>query len=198
MKLLIATHNGGKLALFKLLLADAPFELVSLDDLGITHDVEESGSTYAENATLKATAYALLSGLPTIADDSGLEVAALNGAPGLYSARYAGENKTDAQRISFLLEQLKDIPQNQWHATFRSTIAFATPGQPVQLFTGTLDGMIINTPRGDKGFGYCPIFYVPEINKTYGEFEFEEKVRYGHRVGACKQLVRYLIDTYQN
>lgn len=194
-KLLIATHNQGKLKLFKILLADAPYELVSLSDLGISYDVPETGSTYAENATLKATTYAQLSGLTAIADDAGLEVDALNGAPGLYSARWAGENKTDAERIAFLLTQLKDIPQDQWRATFRSTIACATPNGEVKLFTGELDGMIIDTPRGDKGFGYCPIFFVPALNKTYGEFEFEDKVRYGHRVGACQQLVAFLKTT---
>ncbi len=191
-KLLIASHNKGKIEIYKDALKDCPYELVTLADLGITYDVEETGTTYAENAILKAQAYAQMSGLITLADDTGLEVAALNGEPGLHSARYAGANKTDEDRINLLLHNLSGIPKDKWQAKFHSTVALAIPNKEIKLFTGNLHGMIVDTPRGDKGFGYCPIFFMPELGKTYAEIDVSERNHYSHRAQACKKLVDFL------
>ena len=126
-RLLVATHNRGKLQEFRTLLGGAPFDLVSLPDLGVTGDVEETGSTLEENAALKARTYASMTGVATLADDSGLEVDALGGEPGVRSSRYAGDNATDAQRIDFLLSRLGDIPEDRWTARFRCVLAIAWP-----------------------------------------------------------------------
>ena len=142
-KLLIATHNAGKLAELRDLLRNAPYELVSLSDVGIEHDVEETGDTLEENAALKAATYARLAGMLTLADDSGLEVDALNGAPGVHSARYAGTDATDADRIAKLLDNLAAHPQ-PWTARFRCVIAIAAPGGSVELHSGACEGVIIS------------------------------------------------------
>ena len=166
------------------MLERVPFELVSLSDVGIDHDVDETGATLEVNATLKAETYARLSGLPTIADDSGLEVEALNGAPGVHSARYAGEGATDEDRIALLLKNLLDKSQ-PWTARFRCVVAIARPNEQVQLYSGECRGEIITEARGDNGFGYDPVFLIPREAKTMAELTSEDKSRLSHRGAAA-------------
>ena len=184
-RLLVATHNAGKLAELRTLLRDAPVALVSLADVGIGVDVEETGATLEENAALKATAYARLAGLRTLADDSGLEVDALGGAPGVYSARYAGPDATDGERIAKLLGNLACHPQ-PWTARFRCVIAVAEPDGGAALYEGACEGVIISAPRGDNGFGYDPVFLLPEYNRTMAELTDAEKNAVSHRGIAAR------------
>ncbi|MCL4458597.1 MAG: XTP/dITP diphosphatase [Chloroflexi bacterium] len=185
-KLLIATRNPAKVREYSQLLACLPLRLVSLVDEQITLIVEETGQTFAENAKLKASQYASASGLLTLADDSGLEVEALNGAPGVRSARYAGPRATNADRIRLLLQQLQDFPWEKRAARFRCAIAVATPTNEVYLSEGRCDGVISFEPRGKYGFGYDPVFFLPEYNKTMAELRPEEKDRLSHRAKAAQ------------
>ncbi len=191
-KILIATHNAGKLREFSSMFARTPYELVSLSDVGIDVDVDETGSTYSENATLKAVAYAKLSGLPTLADDSGLEVDGLDGEPGVRSARYAGHDATDDVRIAFLLQKLNNILRDRWTARFRCIIALTRPDRPVELYEGRCEGVITDRPRGASGFGYDPLFYIPEMNRTMAELSFDEKNRVSHRGRASESVIEAL------
>lgn len=186
MKLLIATHNRGKLREYAELLQGLPFELVTLDDIGIPDEVAETGATLEENARLKAYAYARRSGLLTLADDSGLEVDALGGKPGVQSKRYAGNGVTDAERNAFLLEQLRAVPAEQRGARFRCVIAIAEPNGVIQTSEGTCEGEIAYDARGTYGFGYDPIFVVKECGKRMAELTIEEKNRLSHRARAAK------------
>ena len=192
-RLLIATHNAGKLAELRELLRDAPRALVSLSDVGIDVDVEETGYTLEANAALKATTYARLACLPALADDSGLEVDALGGAPGVHSARYAGSGATDAERIAKLLDNLAAHPQ-PWTARFRCVIAIASPDGVVELHSGACEGVIISAPRGDNGFGYDPIFYLPEQNRTMAELSDAEKNAISHRGIAARKATVALTE----
>ena len=185
-KLLIATHNAGKLAELRDLLRGVPYTLVSLSDVGIELDVDETGQTLEENAALKATTYARLARMPTLADDSGLEVDALDGAPGVHSARYAGPDATDADRIARLLHNIAPHPQ-PWSARFRCVIAIATPEGDVKLHGGACEGVIIPHPRGDNGFGYDPIFFMPEQTRTMAELSDTEKNTVSHRAIAARK-----------
>ena len=153
-RLLLATTNKGKLREFRSLLSGIPYEILSLTDCGITKEVTENGETYEQNAILKATAMASISCLLSLADDSGLEVDALGGQPGIKSARYAGEGKTDAEKIAYLLERLKDSPDIHRTAQFRCVIAIAEPHGKVELFSGSCQGIITNEPVGKHGHGY--------------------------------------------
>ena len=184
-KLLLATNNKGKLREYQYLLKGIPFEIVTPADCGITADVAEVGATFEENATLKATTLASLSCLLTLADDSGLEVEALGGEPGPRSHRFAGENATDADRITLLLAKLKNVPEIHRLAQFRCVIAVAEPGGRVELCTGACPGVIVSEPRGTHGFGYDPIFLVPEMGKTMAELTLGEKNRISHRAQAA-------------
>jgi len=185
MRLLIATHNRGKLREYQDMFADPSFELVTLDDVGIRDDIEETGTTFAENARLKARAYARASGLLTLADDSGLEVDALGGEPGVYSKRYAGENKSDAERVIFLLEKLRAVPRDQRVARFRCAIAIAAPRCQVWECAGVCEGEIAFAPRGANGFGYDPIFYLPARDVMMAELSAAEKNQISHRARAA-------------
>lgn len=190
-KLLIATHNAGKLAELRDLLRGVPYTLVSLTDVGIELDVDETGQTLEENAALKATTYARLARMPTLADDSGLEVDALDGAPGVHSARYAGPDATDADRIAKLLHNVAPHPQ-PWNARFRCVIAIATPEGDVKLHGGACEGVIISHPRGDNGFGYDPIFHMPEQDRTMAELSDTEKNTVSHRAIAARKAAHAL------
>jgi len=192
MRLLIATHNRGKLIEYQALFADLPFELVTLDDVGIRNDVAENGATFAENARAKALAYARQSGLLTLADDSGLEVDALGGAPGVRSKRYAGENKSDAERIAFLLDQLRDAPAGKRGARFRCAIALAAPDGKQWETDGTCEGAIAFEPRGEHGFGYDPVFQVAERGARMAELSTTEKNQVSHRARAAAKARRVL------
>lgn len=186
MRLLIATHNRGKLIEYQGLLAGLPLELVTLDDVGLRGDIEENGATFAENAWLKAIAYARRSNLLTLADDSGLEVDALGGEPGVRSKRYAGENKSDAERNAFLLNKLREVPREKRSARFRCAIALASPQGQAWESQGTCEGEIIYAPRGTHGFGYDPIFYFPERGVTMAELPTAEKNKISHRARAAQ------------
>ena len=190
MKLLIATRNAGKLRELINLLGDVPFELVSLNDVGIDDEVEETGETFEENAALKSEAYARLSGLPTLADDSGLEVDALGGEPGVRSARYAGEDASDSDRIAFLLRKLENVPQEQWSARFRCVIALSWPGEPTEFHPGACEGMIVPESRGSNGFGYDPVFLFPQMNRTMAELTTDEKNKISHRSIAAQSAAK--------
>jgi XTP/dITP diphosphohydrolase len=184
-KLLIATNNKGKVKEIQDLLKDINVELITPNDIGLTLDVKEDGNTYAENAEKKAVAFARASGLISLADDSGLEVDALNGAPGLYSNRYLSKPKaSDADRRTFLLSNLRNKPR-PWSAAFHATIAIAIPdNSSVRFATGECKGEIIPEERGTGGFGYDPIFFIPEMNRTMAELAMEEKNRLSHRARA--------------
>jgi XTP/dITP diphosphohydrolase len=196
-KLLIATNNKGKVIELQDLLKDTGIDLITPADINLILEVEEDGTTYAENASKKATAFARASGLISLADDSGLEVDALDGAPGLYSARYhprAGAN--DADRRAYMIENLKNKP-HPWTAHFHATIAIATPNQDVYIVEGNCYGEIISEERGKGGFGYDPIFLFPELNKTMAELEMEEKNRLSHRAKAVMNAIPFLKKIYQ-
>ena len=185
MKLLIATRNRGKKREYARLLEGLDMQLITLDDLGVTKTIKEDGASYTENALLKARGYAAATGLVTLADDSGLEVDALDGAPGVLTARYAGQGATDEQRYSLLLEQLKDVPHEHLTARFRCVIALAWPDGRVEITEGICEGRITREPRGEHGFGYDPVFYVPEYGCTMAELPPEIKNRISHRARAA-------------
>ena len=185
-KLLLATTNRGKAAEYHILLKGLDFEMVTPDKVGIQQEAEENYLTFAENARDKAVFYADLSGLLTLADDSGLEVEALGGEPGVRSSRYAGNNATDEDRVNFLLSKLKDVPYEKRQAKFTCVIAIAEPGGRVYLAEGECQGMIALEPRGDNGFGYDPIFYLPQYGKTLAELSPELKNQISHRGQAAR------------
>ncbi|MCJ7434438.1 MAG: RdgB/HAM1 family non-canonical purine NTP pyrophosphatase [Anaerolineales bacterium] len=191
-KILIATNNKGKVKELRDLLKDLSVELVMPADISLNLDVVEDGHTYAENATKKALAFAQTSNMISLADDSGLEVDALDGAPGLYSARYSPKpGASDADRRAYLLENLRDKPR-PWAAHFHATIAIATADKTVQLAEGTCYGEIIPEQRGTGGFGYDPIFLFPELGKTMAELEMEQKNRLSHRARAVMNVMPIL------
>jgi XTP/dITP diphosphohydrolase len=197
MKLLIATNNPGKMREIQAILGDLPLELVTPAGLGLNLDVEESASTYAENAALKAHGFTAASGLISLADDSGLEVDALGGEPGIRSARYAPQaGASDADRRAYLLERLKGIPhpphEPGWRAHFHCTVAIATPAGELYFTEGRCDGFIINEERGSNGFGYDPLFYIPEWNATMAELSEETKNRISHRARALRNALPIL------
>ena len=187
MRLLIATHNRGKLIEYQEMFADLLFELATLDDVGIRDDVAENGATFAENARAKATTYARQSGVLTLGDDSGLQVDALGGEPGVRSKRYAGENKSDAERIAFLLDKLRDVPPGKRAARFRCAIALATPDGKLWETDGTCEGKIAFEPRGENGFGYDPIFQVAARGVRMAELSTAEKNKVSHRAHAAEK-----------
>ena len=190
--LLIATRNPGKMRELASLLADCGLPTVSLSDVGIEDDVPETGTSLEENAALKAVTYARMSGMLTLADDSGLEVDALGGEPGPMSSRYAGEGATDADRIAFLLEKLNNIHEEHWTARFRCVIAVKRPGSREELYIGVCPGRIVRQPRGENGFGYDPVFLLPELGRTMAELSQEEKNRLSHRGKAAGKAAKAL------
>lgn len=191
-KLLLGTNNQAKIREYRSLLADLPHQLVTLAEQGITTVVDETGKTLEENARLKATRLAAESHLLTLADDSGLEVDALGGEPGPLSARYAGENTSDRDRIDYLLARLRDVPWARRTARFRCVIAIAVPDGKITLCAGECPGLITFAPRGEYGFGYDPIFYLPEMDRTMAELSPEVKNRLSHRGQAARQVRRIL------
>jgi len=186
-KLLLATNNQAKVREYRSLLKRLPFELVTPAEQGITTTVNEIGESLEENARLKATVLAAESRLPAMADDSGLEVDALGGEPGWLSARYAGEGASDRDRVNHLLLRLKEVPWEKRSACFRCVIAIATPGGKVELCYGECRGFITFEPRGKHGFGYDPIFYLPELNKTMAELPLKLKNQISHRGQAARK-----------
>lgn len=190
--LLIASGNIGKLREIEAILTDFPVELVLPKQLGLDLDIVEDGATYAENAAKKAAAYSQASGLMVLADDSGLEVDALGGQPGLFSARYAPwPDATDADRRRYLLEKLQGQPL-PWPAHFHCTVAIAVPGGEVLFAEGDCPGEIISEERGSNGFGYDPIFYLPEYGQTMAELAPETKNQISHRARAVRAALPIL------
>ena len=192
-KLLLATRNAGKARELKVLLSGIPYDVIMPQDVGITTEVEETGKTLEENAALKATMLAKKSGLLTLADDSGLEVDALGGEPGPLSARYAGKHATDSQRVAYLLERMKDVPQEKRTAQFHCIIAVASPDGQCKLFEGKCRGIVTLEPKGELGFGYDPIFLFPQLGKTMAELPMELKNRVSHRGLAAEKARQYLL-----
>jgi XTP/dITP diphosphohydrolase len=193
-KLLLASTNRGKLIEIQALLSNPAISLLTPDELHLDLEVKEDGKTYAENAALKALAFAKISGLPALADDSGLEVDALHGAPGLYSARYApGLAPSDADRRRFLLSKLAELPQ-PWTARFVCTVALAFPDGTVQFTQGHCEGIIIPEERGQSGFGYDPIFFIPSLARTMAELTMQEKNSLSHRARAVLAAVPIILQ----
>jgi len=196
-KILIATNNKGKIKELQELLKDTGIELTTPAQINLELDIVEDGNTYAENASKKAVAFAQASGLVSLADDSGLEVDALDGAPGLYSARYSPKpNATDRDRRLYLLQNLQDKPR-LWTARFHATIAVAIPNGETRLTEGFCEGEIIPEERGTGGFGYDPIFLLPELGKTMAELSMEEKNRLSHRARAVMKAKPILDQIYE-
>jgi XTP/dITP diphosphohydrolase len=193
MRLLIASTNRGKVREYAEILNGLNCELVGLGDVGITIDVEETGSTYAENAELKARAYSTASGLLTLADDSGIEVDALNGRPGLHSARYAPDSPA---RIRKLLQEMAGLPDDRRTARFQCAIALAWPDGRIQTVSGACEGRIAHEPRGTNGFGFDPIFLVEASAKTMAELPEEVKNTISHRARAAQKARAILIGEY--
>lgn len=192
-RIVIASGNAGKLREFQQLLASSGFDVVPQSDFQVSN-ADETGTTFVENAIIKARHACLHTGLPAIADDSGIEVDALNGRPGVYSARYAGEHANDATNNQKLLEELKDVPTEKRTARYHAVLAFmrhADDPTPI-LCHGTWEGIILTEPRGDNGFGYDPLFFVPTHQCASAELEKAEKNRISHRGKAMQELLEKL------
>lgn len=185
MRLLIATTNPGKVREYRALLSELGCELVGLPDVGIAEEVVETGSTYEENAVLKARTYSANSGLLTLADDSGLEVDALQGRPGVHSARYASDN---GARIRKLLAEMGHVLDDQRSAHFQCVIALASTQGHLETAQGTCDGWIAHEPHGSNGFGFDPIFYLPEYERTMAELSESLKNTLSHRARAAQKM----------
>jgi len=184
--LVIATRNKGKTSEIRELLKDFPVEIRNLDDFGPIPEVEEDGETFDENAYKKASFTARILGYPALADDSGLLVEALDNAPGVYSARYAGEDATDEQRYAKILQEMEGKTERK--AAFECVLSIAVPTGPALTYEGRCDGLIAQKPSGSNGFGYDPIFYYPPLEKTFAELSSEEKNRVSHRGKAFMEL----------
>jgi XTP/dITP diphosphohydrolase len=206
-RVLVATRSEHKLGELRTLLHLPWLELVSLDEIGVEGEAVEDAATFRGNAIIKARFYCGLAGMPTLADDSGVEVDALGGAPGVYTKRYAGEDATDAQNNAKLLAELADLPPERRRARYRCVLAFLDPrsqpvgGRPwVMTRSGTLEGRIALAPRGDGGFGYDPIFeplIEPPGGRTVGQMTADEKDRISHRGRAARSMARYLKKRYR-
>jgi len=195
-KLLLATNNKGKVAEIKALLGKTGLTLLTPAELGLVLEVPEDGLTYAENASKKASAFSQASGLIALGDDSGLEVDALDGQPGLHSHRFSpNPGATDANRRKYLLEKLRGLPR-PWTAHFHATVAVVLPSGEMQITTGQCNGVIIPEERGSNGFGYDPIFFIPEIGHTMAELGMDEKNRLSHRALAIQNAIPILKEIY--
>ncbi len=192
--LLIATGNKGKLKEIKAILG-SEVHLKNLADFPDVHEVIEDGDTFEANAIKKASEMCTLTGLITLADDSGLEVNILDGAPGIYSARFAGPDTADEDNNKKLLGLLADVPNGKRQARFRCVIAIVTPVGEVKTISGTWEGHIIHEPRGENGFGYDPLFFSPEHGKTSAELEREQKNRASHRGKALRAAKSLILET---
>lgn len=184
--LVLATRNQGKTAEIRGLLKNYPIDIRNLDDFGPIPPIVEDGDTFEENAYKKASLTSRYLGFPALADDSGLVVDALNGAPGVYSARYAGENASDEERCQKLLQELGDSDNRK--ARFECVISLAVPTGPALTYEARCEGLITYAPAGNNGFGYDPIFLYPELNKTFAQMTMAEKSRVSHRGKALREL----------
>ncbi|HEV2653570.1 MAG TPA: XTP/dITP diphosphatase [Ktedonobacteraceae bacterium] len=193
--LLLATTNRHKLDEYRAIFSTLPFTLLSLADIRLDMDVEETGTTFLENAELKAHAYAQAAGMLSLADDSGLEIDALGGAPGVYSARFAGVNTPYEERFRLIFERLQGIPQSQRTARFHCVISVAEPSGYCRSVEGVMEGVIADAARGAHGFGYDPIFWLPELGKTSAELPPEQKNSISHR-GRAARKARELLENW--
>ena len=193
MKLVVATGNQGKLKEIRAILPE--YEIVCLKDLDIDIDIVEDGKTFEENAIIKAETISKMTNMVTIADDSGLVVDYLNGAPGIYSARYAGEDATDEERNKKLLSELKDVPFEKRTARFACAIAISYPNGKTYTFFDTCEGKIAFEPLGENGFGYDPLFYFEEFNTTLANVESERKNKVSHRGKAVRTFADIFAST---
>jgi XTP/dITP diphosphohydrolase len=192
--LLLATQNEGKLKELRQLLGDLPFELYGLSDFPKVESIPETGASFIENASLKAVGYSIQTRILTLADDSGLEVDALGGAPGIYSARYGGEGASDKERTAKLLNELRDFPAGRRSARFVSAVAIADcHGQIINASVGRCEGKIESSPRGSKGFGYDPIFVPSGYDQTFAELISEIKNQISHRAQALLAARQFLL-----
>ncbi len=189
---IIATHNPGKVKEFKEILEPRGYDVKSLAEIGFTEEIEETGHTFEENSILKAEAVAKAVNKMVIADDSGLSIDNLGGRPGVYSARYAGEQKDDQANIEKVLSELKGIEKEQRTARFRCALAVSIPGEETKTVEGHVEGYIAEEPRGEYGFGYDPIFIVKDKDKTMAELTSDEKNKISHRADALKKLSKLL------
>ena len=193
--LLIATTNRHKLEEFRAMFSGLPYELLSLAEVQLGMDVEETGTTFRENAELKALTYARVSGLLSLADDSGLEIDALGGAPGVYSARFAGVDTSYEERFRLIFEKLHGLPSSRRTARFHCVITIAEPSGLYKSVDGVIEGVITEEARGSHGFGYDPIFLVPSLGKTTAELLPEHKNQISHRAQAVR-FARILLDNW--
>ena len=191
-RLLIATNNTHKVVEFQRLLGGVPYDLVTPADLGIALDVEESGATFRENATLKARAFAEASGMPSLADDSGIEVDALGGRPGVLSARYRGPGLSDDDRLHLLLRELDGVSGEARSCRYRVALVLAEPDGGEQGVEGTCEGLVAHEPAGSNGFGYDPIFYVPAYGRTIAQLKPAQKDAISHRGIATRAMAELL------
>lgn len=192
-ELLIASQNPGKLNEMRQLVEGLPLRVVGPGEVGLLEAPEETGSTFLENATLKARHYSRLSGLPTVADDSGLSVDALDGGPGLYSSRFGGEGASDDERNRLLLEKLRGLPAERRGARFTSAVVLAADAKVLFEAVETVEGRIAEVPSGPNGFGYDPVFFYPPYGRTFGEVPREMKDRVSHRGKAFARLRDWLL-----
>lgn len=195
-EIVVATKNQGKVAEITVALADLPVKVLSLNDFGFCPEAVENGNTFEANAILKATHYSLITGKPCLADDSGLEVDALHGAPGVYSARYAGEGATEEACNKKLLAELSGVPAEERTARFRCVLAYVNPDGTLLTAEGASEGVILEAPQGTGGFGYDPLFYVPSFKKTYAELTVDEKNVISHRGQALRNMAMKLVKYY--
>ena len=187
-RIVVGTRNPGKLRELQTLLADLPLAIVDLSEFPNAPEIEEDGDTFAANATKKATVLAQVLNEWVVADDSGIEVDALDGRPGIFSARYTGPDGNDQTNNARVLSELAQVPQDKRTATFRCVIALASPGQLELLVEGESKGIILETPRGSNGFGYDPVFLYPPLGRTFAELDGEAKNRVSHRGRALAKL----------
>lgn len=193
MKLILATKNQGKLAEMHELLADLPFELVSLASYTQLQEIEETGESFAENAAIKAEAVMRATGELVLADDSGLEVDALGGRPGVYSARFAGPGRGDKANNRKLLAELSEVAMKDRTARFRTVVAIAAPGGETVFAVGSVEGLIAEQEEGAAGFGYDPLFYLPSVGKTFAQMTPPEKNQISHRAEALAKAKEILL-----
>lgn len=193
-ELLLASSNPGKIREYRSLLDGLGYQIATLTERGISEVVVETGSSYEQNARLKAITYAELSHCITLADDSGLEVDALNGEPGVHSARFAGEGAGDEERVRLLLARLNGVSSEERTAHFRCVIAIASPGKRAHVCYGECHGMIAFEAKGENGFGYDPVFYLPEMGKTMAELSLEMKNQISHRARASQKARQVLLQ----
>lgn len=191
MRVLLATNNPGKVREFTRLLGNGDFEIVTPRELGIELDVVEDGDSYAANAAKKAEAFAEAGGCVALADDSGIEVDALDGQPGYLSARYGGPGLDDGGRVDLLLRELEGVPPERRGGRFRAVVAVAAPGRATRTFEGVVEGRITFAPRGERGFGYDPVFERPD-GRTTAEMDDDEKDAISHRGAAVRAAIPYL------